>query len=517
MKGFFRKLRQRNVIKVGIAYLVIAWAVMQLADVILPLLQLPEWTITLVLALLVLGFPIALVLAWAYEITPDGIQRDDRDAITTKPLKAIETSVGVEDKSIAVLPFANLSADEEQEHFCDGLTEELLNVLAGLPGLRVASRTSSFAFKNKSVGLATVGEKLQVAHILEGSVRKSGSSIRITAQLIDVTTDSHLWSETYDRQLDDIFAIQDDIARRILGALKLKLVSVQPDYNTTENSKAYEYFLRGCGYANTKGSKDEKLAIKLFQQAVALDPGFVRAWVKLAETSALFAMFSTGGKRSQEIATEASDNAIKLAPDYVNSHMARGNAYLASKQYAEAEAAFFKAIDLDPGLGLAYHYLARSAYFQGQMGKALEYFNKSMELDPDDYESPLIASGIYVKFNDPENEKRLAKIGVKRAKRHLEDYPDNHRAYYLGVSGLLVLGEIERAKKWAERAYQIAPEDTATRYNLACFYTRIGDYDKALDFLENSISSRRWIANDPDLEPLHSNPRFQAVLDALPE
>jgi adenylate cyclase len=196
--------------------------------------------------------------------------------------------------------------------------------------------------------------------------------------------------------------------------------------------------------------------------------------------------------------------------------MANGYAFLASNQYAAAEAEFFEAIERDPKLSTAYYYLARSAFHQGQMDKALKYFNKSTDLNSDDYESPLLAVQIYEKFHDEENAVRTAGIGVDRVKRYLEDYRNNQRAYYLGMGGLIKLGENELAKKWAERAYQLAPDDVATRYNLACFYARIGDLEKALDFLENSISSRSWIENDPDLESLHGHPRFQAVLDSLP-
>ena len=515
MREFVRQLRKRGIIKVGIAYLVISWLIMQLADVTFPLLQLPDWTITLVLVLLILGFPIALVMAWAYEITPDGIQRDPADSATTKPRETSEDNTASDEKSIAVLPFANMSADSEQEYFCDGLTEELLNVLAGLPNLRVASRTSCFAFKDKSVDLTSIANKLHVAHILEGSVRKSGTSIRITAQLIEVATDSHLWSETYDRQLDDIFAIQDDIAKRILGALKLKLGTGRSKFPTTSDSQAYAYFLRGSGHSNTAGSKDQELAIKLFQKAVSLDPGFVRAWIKLAQASSMVSTFYGGGEHYQEIAAAAGEEATRLAPKYAESYLARGYAYLAGKKYAEAEAELFTAIKLDPELAIAYHYLARSAYFQGQMEKALKYFSKSTELNPDDYQSPLLSVSIHEKFNDQDNAMRFAKIGVDRVERHLEDYPNNQRAYYLGVAGLLKLGKIELARKWAERACQIAPEDSATRYNLACFYAKIGDTEKSLDFLENSISSRSWIENDPDLASLRDHPRYQAVLDAL--
>jgi adenylate cyclase len=513
--SFFKELKRRNVFKAAIAYIIVAWVVLQVSDTLVPALHLPEWFHSGVAFVLIIGFPIVTIIAWAFEITPGGIKRETGDSAATEPIKTIKTTTVVDDKSIAVLPFANISDDNEQEHFCDGLTEELLNVLANLLVLRVASRTSCFAFKDKSVNLPAIAEKLHVAHILEGSVRKSESNIRITAQLIEVATDSHLWSETYDRQLDDIFAIQDDIAKRILDALKLKLGAERSEYPTTRDSHAYEYFLRGRGYFIKGGSKDQELAIKLFQKAVTLDPGFVRAWIKLAEASSMYSTFFGGGKRYQEIASEAGEKATKLAPDYAESYVASGYAYFSTKQYANAEAVLYKAIELDPNLAIAYHYLARSAYFQGQMDKALKYFTKSTDLDVDDYESPLISVPIYEELRDPENTLRMARIGVDRAKRHLEDYPGNQRAYYLGASGLHKLGENELAKKWAERAYQIAPEDIATRYNLACFYAITGDTEKALDFLENSVTSRSWIENDPDLESLHGHPRYQAVLDAL--
>ena len=515
--SIFKELKRRNVFKVAVAYIIVAWLVLQVSDTLVPALHLPEWFHSGVAFVLIIGFPIAIVFAWAFEITSDGIQRDFGGSATAESLKTVETSDVEDDKSIAVLPFANMSDDNEQEHFCDGLTEELLNVIANLPNLRVASRTSCFAFKNKSVNLGAVAEKLHVAHILEGSVRKNGNNIRITAQLIEASNDSHLWSETYDRQLDDIFAIQDDIAKRIFNALKLKLGAESSEYPTTSNSQAYEYFLRGRGYASSKGSKDQDLAIKLFQEAVELDPGFVRAWVKLAQSSASYAMYGNGGERCQKIAAEAADKASELAPDYAESRMANGYAHMANKQYAAAETEFFKAIEQNPKLSIAYHYLARSAYHQGQLDKALKYFNKSTDLNPDDYESPLLTVPIYEKNHDHNGALRIAKIGVDRVKRYLRDYPNNQRAYYLGVGGLQKLGEGELAKVWAERAYQLAPNDVATRYNLACFYAHIGDSEKALDFLENSISSRSWIENDPDLESLRDHPRFQSVLDALPE
>jgi len=279
MKGFFRQLRKRHVFKVGFAYLVVSWLVLQLADVIFPALSLPEWSITLVLGLLVVGFPVALVLAWVFDLTPDGIERTlDEQPVPDQPVAGSTADpppapAPATAQSLAVLPFSDFSAEQDQEHFCDGLTEELLNVLTGIPGLRVASRTSCFAFKGKDLDLGAVGDKLSVAHVLEGSVRKSGNKVRVTGQLIEVATDSHLWSETYDRELDDIFAIQDDIAARILDVLKLKLGAGGRHDPTTTNARAYEYFLRGRGYAITKITQDHDRAIAIFSRPSKSIPG----------------------------------------------------------------------------------------------------------------------------------------------------------------------------------------------------------------------------------------------------
>ncbi len=516
MKKFIQELRQRHVVKVAIAYLVVSWLVLQFADIAFPAMGLPEWTITLALGLLGIGFPVTLVLAWVFDITPEGVQRTDD--ITEKPQsesRDAAEATAVSTQSIAVLPFPDLSAEKDQEHFCDGLTEELLNVLTRIPNLRVASRTSCFAFKGKDLDLAAVAEKLSVAHVLEGSVRKAGNRVRITAQLIEVETDSHLWSETYDRELDDIFAIQDDIANRILGVLKLKLGTGQLPDPTTHSAKAYEYFLRGRGYAMTSADQDIERAIEMFQKAGAADPGFVRAWIALAETSSINALFMGGGEQSCTIADEAGEKAMRLSPDRSGSYLARGYAHLASQRFAEAERDFLKAIELDPLQVRAYHYLGRAAQHQGHTQRALKYFEKALELDPDDYESPLLVLSNYNKSGDPVGAKQAARIGVERAERHLEDYPDNPRAYYLGAMGLIVLGKPEQALKWADRARTLAPGDSATRYNLACVYAVTGETEKALDCLENSISSRSWIENDPELDSLRDHPRYKAVIESL--
>jgi len=509
MQNFFHELKNRKVIKVGIAYVVGAFVVMEIADVMFPAIGLPESAIKLVFGLLAVGFPLALVLTWAFDITPEGIKRAEAPASTDS------SDLG---PSIVVVPFPDMSAEQDQEHFCDGLTEELLNVLTCIPGLRVASRTSTFSLKGKQIDLKEVARKFDVQHILEGSVRKSGNRIRVTAQLIEAATDAHLWSENYDRELDDIFAIQDDIAARILEVLKLKLGPTHTASADTSNAKAYEYFLRGRGYAMSKNDREIELAAKMFKKAADQDPGFVRAWLNLAEMCAIHAVFYQNKDRTQwrAIAREAGDRLMELSPSSAESNLASAYALTAEGNFAAAETAFEKTIELDSTMGIAYQYLARAQLHQGKLKAAAANFSTATECDPDDYESPLLSVSVYEDLGDHENALKLARIGVERAEKILEDYPDNQRAYYLGANGHTVLGHMDKAREWTEHSLALKPKDPATRYNAACFYAKNGEIEKALDCLENSVTSRTWIENDPDLNTLRDEPRFKTLVESLP-
>lgn len=506
MFRFFREIRDRSVIKVGIAYLVTAWLILQLADVILPALGLPESAVSWVLALLAVGFVISLILAWLFDITPEGLKRTDAPATA---------AAAAGRKSIAVVPFPDLSAEKDQGHFCDGLTEEILNVLARIPDLRVASQTSSFSLKGKDLSVREIASRLNVGHVLEGSVRKSRNRIRVTAKLVEAATDTQLWSESYDSELVDIFAIQDAIAASVLEALKLKFAAVPAAEKDTTITKAYEYFLRGRGYAVSKSDRDVELAAEMFRKAVALDPKFVRAWLNLAEMCAIRSVFFADSAEWQAIAKEAGDKLAELMPGRAESYLARAYSLTSENRFAEAEAEYRKAIALDPGMCIAYHHLARAQLHQGKSSDAAASFAAAAQCDAEDYESPLLASALYEGVGDEKKARHLARIGVDRAEKILEDYPDNQRAYYLGAGGFQTLGDMERAREWAEYALLLDPEDPITRYNTACFYAKTGEIEKALDCLENSVISRTWIENDPDLNSLRNQPRYQAILDSL--
>jgi adenylate cyclase len=530
MRQFLVELRQRNVFKVAVVYLAAGWLLMQIVDVMFPTLGLPRWSMTLVASLLLVGFPIALVMAWALELTPEGIRRAPAKVT---PAPAIADAVEIDEargdagglpaagpaddgpKSIAVLPFADMSPAHDNEYFSDGLTEELLNVLTRVPGLRVSSRTSSFAFKGKDVDIRTVADRLRVSHVVEGSVRKSGDRIRITAQLIETASDSHLWSDTWDRGLGDIFAIQDDIAHSIVGALALKLRPEDEPDATTRDPRAYDLYLKGLSFYHRFGPKSQGYAIDLFRRATALDPRFARAWAGLAGAHAALGVYHGGGELALAASDEASRKAVELAPESAEAHTARAISFSATQRFDDAAREFERAISLNPRLFEAWYYSARTALHQNRPRRALELFERAAEVNPDDYQAPLLAAPIYRSLGMEDRALEAERRGVTLAERHLEDYPDNARAYFLAASALSSLGLTEQAIEWAERAISIDPDDPSARYNVACFYAQIGDIEKALDYLESSVTSRSWLESDPELEPIRSHPRYKAYVDSL--
>lgn len=255
----------------------------------------------------------------------------------------------------------------------------------------------------------------------------------------------------------------------------------------------------------------------MFQKAVDADPDFVRAWMCLAEHSAQYAIYYNKDEKWRNLADQAAARAVQLAPDQAASFAARAFAHSASDRFAESEVDLRKALELDPTYPRAFYYLGRTQTHQGKMEQATENYERSTKTDLDDYESPLMLCTIYLAAGDEENARRVSRIGVERAEKILEDYPDNQRAYYLGSTALLTLGQPDRARVWIEHALELNPDDGATRYNVACFYVNVGERKRALDLLENSVISRSWIENDPDMIPLRDDPRFIEIINSLPE
>jgi adenylate cyclase len=353
---------------------VAGWIVIEVASTVLPGLNLPEWTPTLVIFLVALGFPVALLMAWAFDIGPEGITRTGpvevpetaEPAIADAPEPAAPqpkpvTSPGQEeaDRSIAVLPFVNMSGDAENEYFSDGIAEEILNLLVKLPQLKVASRTSSFVFKGKEANIRTVANELGVATVLEGSVRQAGGRVRITAQLIDAASDSHLWSETYDRELKDVFAIQDDIAKSIVDALQMTLTpkerrSIQ--FVATSDAKAYDYYLRGRSYMYSMARRDYEHAIRMYEQAIELDEKYALAYAGMADAYSHLFRYADATPENAAKAIQASEKAIDLDPDSAEAHASRGLSLFISEAYEAAQEEFREAVRLNPKLWEAHYY-----------------------------------------------------------------------------------------------------------------------------------------------------------------
>ena len=355
---FYRELKRRKVIRVAIVYIVVTWIIVEVASVMFPELFLPDWSVRLVIALAIIGFPVAMVLAWAFELTPD--RGKDQSVPVQKPeAEPVADLIQKPEKegfnSVAVLPFLNLSNDPENEYFRVGMSEEVLNLLCKLPQLTVASRTSSFSFKGKDVDMRTVAQQLGVDVILEGSVRRSGDRVRISTQLIDGRTDRNLWSENYDRELKDVFAVQDEIARSIIKALELSLSPAQQlsikKLAATEDMDAYDFYLRGR-YFSERGDVDS--GQKMFEKAIELDAGYALAWAGAADCHSWRCMWYEDSPESLRQADECSLNALQLAPGLAQAHASRSFALTMNRKYAEAEAEFEAAGELDPQLYEAY-------------------------------------------------------------------------------------------------------------------------------------------------------------------
>jgi TolB-like protein len=410
-KNFFAELKRRNVYKVAIAYAVVAWLLMQVASQIFPLFEIPNWAVRLVVLLLIIGFPVALILAWAFELTPQGLKRTEfADELPKKSphsrawiyvvviAGAISVSLfflgrytsskqGAElpAKSIAVLPFVNMSSDRENEYFVDGLTEEILNRIAQINELKVPGRTSCFAFKDKNADLRQVGLSLGVAHILEGSVRKSGDRLRITAELVRTLDGYNLWSQSFDRKLDDVFAIQEEIARSIAEALsvQLKVASVGQAERPTQDMRAYDDYLKARTLITQRSPTNMRSAIPLLEAAVQRDPAFAKAWAALAQAHAFASYYlPIDTTESLQNAENAARKALALDASLAAAHSALADVLRDRYHWSEAEAEYRRALELSPGEAETHHQYAQMLLSVGHTDSALEHAERACELDP---------------------------------------------------------------------------------------------------------------------------------------
>jgi len=582
------ELKRRNVIRMAGLYLVGAWLVVQVAGTVLPMFGAPDWIGRSVVLLVAIGFVPALVFAWVFELTPEGIKRDDAvnptaiapqtaqrmnrmivavlvlaltyfgfDKFVLAPrreaaivasvekhdaaIDAAKPGVAATDQSIAVLPFVNMSSDKEQEYFSDGLAEELLNELAQIPQLRVIARTSSFSFKGKDVDVATIAKVLNVANVLEGSVRKSGHNLRITAQLIRSSDSSHLWSKTYDRDLTDVFKVQDEIAGEVVAALKLTLLPgrTSAGLGRTSNIEAYNHYLRGRQFSSLASADSYRLAIPEYEQAIALDPEYTSAYANLALAQAFVADLTADPAR-QNLALQAVEKAIALSPNDPEARATRGwirSLFLWDWDGARSD--FEAALSVDPNNATALAHQSWLLAAFGQLPQAIAAVEKAIALDPVDDQAPTYL-GVYL--NGTGQYGRAREVLERRLK---SSGHDDIASLELGES--LVLAGNPADALAAAREFDAGPRlmttalaefslgrpqasaaalDTLKRdyasgyaYQIALVHAWRGEKEQAFGWLDRAYSQRdggiAFIKYDPFLRPLQGDPRYAALVRKL--
>jgi len=437
-------------------------------------------------------------------------------------LATVVTSQQVTPRSIAVLPFADMSPQKDQDYFCEGIAEEIINALTKIDALRVASRSSAFAFKGRNEDIRRVGEQLSVATVLEGSVRKAGERIRITAQLINVADGYHLWSERYDRDLEDVFAVQDEISDNIVRALRIVLSEDEKralEKPRADNVEAYEYYLRGRQFFHQFREKGLQFARRMFARAIEIDPNYGRAHAGIADCSSMLYHYWDASEANLNQAESASRRALELAPDLAEAHAARGLALSLSKRYPEAEAELTAAIRLDPKFFEGHYYFGLALFQEGKLEKAAAAFDQASAVRPEDYQAPALRALSLAGLGRESDAAAAFRKTVQITERHVELNPEDARAWYLGACNLSRIGEEKRALEWGDRALALDPEDAGVLYNLACLNSVLGKVDRALELLEKAVENgfghREWIENDPDLDALREEPRYQALLVRL--
>jgi TolB-like protein/Tfp pilus assembly protein PilF len=576
---FFAELKRRNVYKVAVAYAVVGWVIAQIATQIFPFLEIPNWIVRLVIVLIAIGFPIALVIAWAFEATPEGIKRtEDVDpiALARQPRKyiwllvvlaGVAVSIGLffmgrsigrtavdatefPAKSIAVLPFDNLSHDPENAYFAEGIQDEILTRLAQVADLKVVSRTSTQRFKSSPENLREIAKELDVTSILEGSVQRAGDQVRVNVQLINAATDRHLWAEVYDRKLVDIFAVESEIARTVAETLKAKLTGSAERVlaaRPTDNPEAHQLYLRGRYFWNRRTEENIKKALGYFQQAIEQDPSYALAYAGLADCYALMPIYSESPpKEDIQRALAAAHRALELDDNLAEAHTALANTLVDDLQLPEAEREFKRAIALNPNYATAHQWYGECLQAEGRSEEALVQLRLAYQLDP----LSLIINSVYGSVLGTAGHHDEA---VQQLHRTLEMDPTFSPAEFMLGQVLEDKGNLAEATAAYEKARDMLPTpireamlaciyartgrledagkilaDMTSRsahgyiqpYALALIHLALGHKEEALRFLEQAYEERGiqlggntgTLKIDKRLDPLRGDPRFKTLL-----
>ena len=535
VQAWFAELRRRKVIRVAAVYLVAAWLLIQVADAVFEPMGLPAWSLKLVIVLAALGFPLACVLAWAFDVTPRGIERAETAALSAvespaerpslptpePPPAPVPATAAAPTESVAILPFFDMSPEHDQEYFCDGIAEEIINALCCVRNLRVASRTSSFQFKRHAADIREIGRALGVGSVLEGSVRKAGNRVRITTQLVSTADGYHLWSESFDRDLGDVFALQAEIAQRMLKALKLSLdrrETAMLERGGTTNAEAYDLYLRGRSHM--RYGTNNRPAVELFRRALERDPGFAQAHAEIATAIALRSLWRVNVTPAEiEEAMEASRRALELEPLLPEAYVARACLLSMEGQDEAAVQDFEQAIRLNPTAYYTHYLYARHLFAMGRIAESVRMYAEADRLQPGDYQVLCMYYGALRKQGDVARVQEIAVRAMDAIDRQLQIDPDDARALQLGAVTAAIIGRREHALDRAARALRARPDEFGTVYNLACAYAVLGERDMAIDMLERFARkggrNLGWIRQDPDFDSLRDDPRFQRLVAVM--
>jgi adenylate cyclase len=415
-----------------------------------------------------------------------------------------------------------MSGDSEQEYFVDGITEDIITDLSKVSGLTVIARNSVFTYKGRAVDTQEVSRRFSASHVLEGSVRKAGQRVRINAQLIDGRSGTHLWADRYDRDLTDIFAIQDEITKTIVEQLKVTLLPKEKraiETLPTQSVNAYDYFLQGRHLFHLHTQAHILVAQRWFKKALEIDPGYARAYAGLAYCC-WYLYTNDHPDTSVNDIFEASSKAVELDPELAEGRAAHGIALDYLGRYPEAVVEFERAIAIDPNLFEAHYFYALAARQNGDLQTAIRMNERAMEIDPEDYGGCLDLVQCYADAGLMEKSREMARSAIERVERLRVRHPEMSLPVAYGAGALIQLGELSRAREWVADALMIAPDDPVTLYNVACDYALLADVDRAMEVLERwrpraNQRTKKWIRSDSDFDSLRSDPRFQKFLDRL--
>ena len=422
--------------------------------------------------------------------------------------------------SIAVLPFTNTSNDPEQGFFSDGITEDIITDLSNVSGLFVLSRNTVFTHRGRAGGLERIGRELGVAYVVEGSVRKSGNRVRINAELIEAATDGHLWAARYDRDLTDIFAVQDEITKAIVQQLKVTLLPEEEkaiERAPTENVEAYTHYLRGREFYHVANKANHLKAKQSYLRAIELDPGYARAFAGIAVCD-LRLRSHYGDDIPLEEILATTDKALTSDPGLAEAHAAKGFALAVGGRRSEAASSFERALALDPDCHEANRFFAEFCVTEGQFERAAQLFIRACEINPADYGAPIMLVNVLRSLGLHDEAKSYARMGIKKAEAELQRHPENANVACLGATVLAFLGEHTRALEWLDRALATDPADTNIQFNAACTYSLLGELDRAVDVIECWLPQvgaemKLWFRNDLDLDPIRDHPRYRRLIE----